>query len=74
MNKLKKILKVLWDMFEDGVTHLLVFVGLFIIAIVLAIIVFSPAIICTIIFGGQIGVIVLLCEVGALYCGDLYTK
>ena len=55
MNKLKKILKVLRDMFKDGITHLLVFVGLIIVSTVFVILIFVPAIICILVFGKEIG-------------------
>lgn len=55
MSKSKKILKVLSEMFIDGITHLLVFVLLIIATITLFLLMFAPAIIVILVFGKELG-------------------
>lgn len=66
MDKLKKILKVLWDMFKDGIPYLLVFIGLIMVSTVFVILIFVPAIICILVFGKEIGSNIALIIYGGL--------
>mgnify|MGYP007127989812 CR=1 FL=1 len=60
MNKSKKILKVLWDMFEDGLGYILAFTIIFVVLGLIYFLFLSPALAIGLIFGEDVGCMVAI--------------